>query len=119
MSTPVWLKPVLGRISERHWRRVALGVMGLILCAQMGRVIVEPRGDFHLHWRFGARLVAGEFPYDENGLDLPYLPFWAVVHAPLSFLSMHAAQILILPVFLIAGYALWRVLDKVAASTSP
>lgn len=119
MSALYWLKPLVGRVSESNWRRVTLGVLGLIACIQMGRVLVEPRGDFHLHWRFGSRLVTGEYLYDKNGLDLPYLPFWAVAHAPLSFLPMHAAQILILPIFAIAAFGLFCVLRKVSAESWP
>lgn len=119
MATPVWFKRFGEQFSERTGRRVALGVIGLIVCVQMGRVLAEPRGDFHLHWRFGARLVAGEFPYDEYGLDLPYLPFWAVAHAPLSFLPMHAAQILILPIFLLAAFGLYWVLRKISEANWP
>ncbi len=113
------LRNVLGRYSEREWRRVAVGLIGLVALLQMSRVVAEPRGDFHLHWRFGRRVAAGMYPYDKNGLDLPYLPFWAVAHAPLSYLPMHTAQICILPVFVLAAFGLFRVLGRVCERAWP
>jgi hypothetical protein len=110
---------LIGRVSERGWRRLAIGVILLVACLQMSRVIREAQGDFHLHWQFGNKLVAGEYLYDVNGLDLPYLPFWAVSHAPLSFLPMHIAQICILPIFGLAGFFLFRVLARISARSWP
>ncbi len=119
MFLRTWLQNIGGRVTERDYRRWAVGIIALIACLQIFRVVKEPQGDFHLHWQFGKRLVANEYLYDVNGLDLPYLPFWAVAHAPLSNLPMHVAQICILPVFLIAAYALFRILAKVSARTWP
>lgn len=113
-----WLQN-LGRVSERDWRRWAVGLLVLVAALQMLRVVREPEGDFHLHWQFGQRLVAGQYLYDVNGLDLPYLPFWAVAHAPLSFLPMNIAQICILPIFAIAAFALLRVLARLSARVWP
>ena len=62
-----------------------------------GRIL----GDFGLHWEFGRRLVTGEFLY-EGGHDVPYPPFWALMHAPLSFMSVKTAQIIAYPMFLAA-----------------
>lgn len=114
-----WLQNFGSRFSERDWRRWTIGVIVLVAALQMLRVIKEPQGDFHLHWQFGKRLVAGEYLYDVNGLDLPYLPFWAVAHAPLSCLPMHLAQVVILPVFAIAAYALFRILARLSAQAWP
>ncbi len=105
--------------AEQHWRRTAIVLIAVAAAIQMGRVLVEPQGDFHLHWRFGKKLAAGEFLYEVNGLDLPYLPFWAVAHAPLSFLPMHAAQICLLPIFSLAAYGLFRILARVSAGRWP
>src|SRR5690606_13173123 len=91
----------------------------IMALAQMARVLAEPQGDFHLHWQFARNLVAGEYPYDDNGLDLPYLPFWAVAHAPLTFLPMHTAQICLLPLFGIAGYGLFRILARISERAWP
>lgn len=119
MSRFLPVQNLFARISERRWRQVAVALIVIVAGIQAGRVIAEPRGDFHLHWKFGGRLAAGLYPYDENGLDLPYLPFWAVVHVPLSFLPLHAAQIAILPVFAIAAYGLFRILARLSARTMP
>ena len=113
------MRNVIGRYSEREWRRVAVGLIGIAALIQMGRVVGEPQGDFHLHWRFGGRLAAGVYPYDKNGLDLPYLPFWAVAHVPLSYLPMHAAQVCILPLFVVAAFGLFRVLRRVSERSWP
>lgn len=119
MFLRTWLQNLRGRFSERDWRRWAVGAFVLVAALQMLRVVREPEGDFHLHWQFGKRLVADQYLYDVNGLDLPYLPFWAVAHAPLSFLPMHIAQICILPIFAIAAYALLRILARLSARTWP
>lgn len=58
-------------------------------------------GDFGLHWEFGRRLTTGEFLY-EGGHDVPYPPFWALMHAPLSLMSVKTAQLLVYPMFLAA-----------------
>lgn len=113
------IKNHLANVPEHHWRRWAVGVVAVVLLSQFARVIAEPKGDFHLHWQFGGRLAQGAYPYADNGLDLPYLPFWGVVHAPLSFLPMHLAQILILPIFGVAAWFLFRALSRLSAQTSP
>ena len=109
----------LAQVPERHWRWWAVGAIAVVALSQFGRVIAEPQGDFHLHWQFGGRLAAGEYPYADSGLDLPYLPFWGVVHAPLSFLPMHLAQIAILPIFGIAAYCLFRTLSRLSSRLLP
>jgi hypothetical protein len=109
----------IGPGPERHWRWWAVGVIAVVTLSQFGRVIAEPQGDFHLHWQFGGRLAAGEYPYADTGLDLPYLPFWGVVHAPLSYLPMHLAQIAILPIFGIAAYCLFRTLSRMSRRLLP
>jgi hypothetical protein len=119
MFLRTWLQNLGSRFSERDWRRWAAFVIVLVVSLQMLRVIREPQGDFHLHWQFGKRLVADQYLYDVNGLDLPYLPFWAVAHAPLSFLPMHAAQVCILPIFAIAAFALFRILARLSARAWP
>jgi len=110
---------LLRRVSEPTWRRIAIGVIAVAAIVQSVRVIAEPQGDFHLHWKFGGRIAAGQYPYAENGLDLPYLPFWGVAHAPLSLLPMHAAQDLILPIFFISAYALFSILRKLSDPVWP
>ncbi len=109
----------ISRYSERQWRQVAAGLIGIVALIQMGRVVGKDQGDFHLHWRFGGRLAAGIYPYDKNGLDLPYLPFWGVAHVPLSYLPMRAAQICLLPLFALAAFGLFWVLRRVSQRSWP
>ncbi len=119
MVLATWTKAFIAYFSERAWRRFFVVLIAAVVCIQMGRVIAKPLGDFHLHWKFGGRLVSDLFLYDVNGLDLPYLPFWAVVHAPLSYLDVHLAQICLLPIFGLAAYGLFRVLARMSARQWP
>ncbi len=102
------------RVPEKHWRRIVIGLFVVLVVAQVTRVFRGPQGDFRLHWEFGQRLVSGLYLYDVNGLDLPYLPFWAVAHAPLTSLPVHLAQICILPIFALAAWGLFSVLGRVS-----
>lgn len=67
------------------------------------QIMIRPRGDFPRHVELGGRLAKGVFIYKDS-LDFVYPPFWALVHAPLSFLGAHAAQIIVYP-FGVAGIA--------------
>jgi alpha-1,2-mannosyltransferase len=67
--------------------------------------IVKQRGDFLLHLEFGRRFRAGEFLYT-GGMHVPYPPFWAMAHAPLSLLPARIAM----PLFFFIGLAALAVL---------
>ena len=67
--------------------------MSLVVWIQ---IILRPQGDFRLHFELGRRLAGADFIYKGN-LDFVYPPFWALVHAPLHFLGLHAAQIIVYP----------------------
>lgn len=102
-------------------RRLAqvLMAVGILVCAwQLVRVAQKPRGDFPLHWELGRRLAAGEFIY-ERGLDVPYLPFWALAHAPLSVVPVTVAQPLMFPMFLAALLVTLATLNRLTARHLP
>ena len=100
--------------SHRRWKTVVI-TLGLIAFAvQWVRVGSKEVGDFKLHWEFGRRLVAGEYLYGEFGTDLPYLPFWALAHAPLTILPTRAAQVVLVPLFLLAFWGLTRTLGQLS-----
>lgn len=100
------------------WKR-AVVIAGLLVWLIQGiRIAGTERGDFNLHYELGRRLAAGTFIY-HNGLDYPYPPFWALVHAPLTVLSLHAAQLLLFPLFVVAFCVLMWVLQKLAAEHWP
>jgi len=102
----------LGRLDYRRNTKIALLVAGILIFAvQTVRVGTKPRGDFPRHWEFGRRLVAGTPIYFE-GLDVPYPPFWALVHAPLTVLHPQAAHVLCQSLFMV-GYVglLWSLLE--------
>lgn len=84
---------------QRLWMRIAIGVGIAIMVVQWFRIGVKPRGDFHLHWETGRRMVAQTFIY-ENGDNYPYPPFWGLAHAPLAAMPMPSAQVFIFPLYL-------------------
>eukprot|EP00913_Durusdinium_trenchii_P035251 g32981.t1 len=111
----------LSEQQQRRQRRLQRAVIigGLIVWAIQGiRIAGTERGDFNLHYELGRRLAAGTFIY-HNGLDYPYPPFWALVHAPLTNVPMHVAQLMLFPLFLVAFVVLMRVLDALAAKHWP
>jgi len=104
-----------------HWRRweprarwgAALVIVGLVLIKWMN-IIRSPRGDFLNHYQFGQRFLSGEFIYSQ-GLNIPYPPFWAMAHAPLTFMSVGWAQSLVFllgPLSLIAVIGIVRSLSR-------
>lgn len=102
-----------------RWRRACWCAVGVFLIVAAVRIARSDVGDFRLHWEFGRRLLAGESIYGEHGLDRPYLPFWALAHSPLTVFPRRAAQILLLPLLVISGYGLLRLLDRHASPHWP
>lgn len=103
---------------RRPWKRTAI-IIGLVIWAIKGFWIAgTDRGDFNLHYELGRRVAAGTFIY-RNGLDYPYPPFWALMHAPLTVVPMHAAQLLLFPLFLVVFTVLMRVLQRLAGEHWP
>lgn len=99
-------------------RRALIGIAIVIVAADWARVIVKPQGDFPLHWTFAHRFVEGQFLY-AGGLHTPYPPFWAMANVPLTFLPLHAAQIVAYPISLIALAALLTVLHRLTRERLP
>lgn len=113
--------PAALRISperQRLWQRVALAVGAAVVLIQGAHLLVRPRGDFQLHWELGRRLAAGEFIY-EGGHDSPYLPFWGLVHAPLTVLPVQAAQLCLFPLVLVSLWGLLHVLRRLTSRDLP
>ncbi|MGE3805388.1 MAG: glycosyltransferase family 87 protein [Gemmataceae bacterium] len=63
--------------------------LGLVWCYR-GLATLEADGDFRNHRAWGRMFLAGDFLY-HGGLNIPYTPYWALVHAPLALLSEQAA----------------------------
>jgi alpha-1,2-mannosyltransferase len=99
-------------------KRAAIGLCVLVICAQFIRLTVHLKGDFDVHWESGRRLAEGEPLYawqggqDERGHNYPYPPFWALVHAPLTWLPMPLAQLLTYPLLVLAGFLLIKTLNR-------
>jgi hypothetical protein len=120
-SLSIAVRPPAGSAAV-FWRRVKPVVIGLglaVLIAQWVRVGTDEVGDFRLHWEFGRRLATGEWPYGKNGLDLPYLPFWALAHVPLTVLPVRTAQVVLVPLFALALVGLGRTLRTLTAAHWP
>ncbi len=82
------------------------------------QIMLRPRGDFPHHFELGRRLARGVFIY-EDGLDFVYPPFWAMIHAPLHLFGLHAAQIIVYPLALVAIGVLVRTLWRLSEKSMP
>jgi len=78
----------------------------------------NPRGDFINHYKFGLRFLSGEFLYDQ-GLNIPYPPFWAMLFAPFSLLPPKIAMPLFVVIGLAALVMLLRTLRNLTAGKLP
>ena len=105
-------------MTERYWRGIAIGTAIVVAAAQWIRIAVNPVGDFRNHWVWGGRFVVGQFLYD-GGTNLPYLPFWAMAFAPLSFIPVQIAQSLVYPVALVALGVVLAILHTVTRADLP
>ncbi len=107
------------------WRRAAVGLVALVVCVQFLRLAGHLSSDFGVHWESGRRLAAGESLYarqggqDELGHNYPYPPFWALAHAPFSFLPMHSARLLLYPLFVLAAFGLIQTLNRLTQTHEP
>lgn len=101
-----------------RYRPIAIASGGIWLLVVWIQIIVAPRGDFTLHFELGRRLAEGRFIY-EGGHDFVYPPFWALVHAPLSFFGLHLAQVLVYPLAGISIAVLVLVLHKLTERHLP
>ena len=91
---------------EFRLRMTAIAVVVGLIAIKWANIIRLPRGDFLNHWEFGRRFLSGQFIY-EFGLNIPYPPFWAMAHAPLTALPVGVAQSL---VFILGPIALVSVM---------
>jgi alpha-1,2-mannosyltransferase len=118
MSDPRPLQETNAGRRPARLRRAAVAAAFVVVLASFFQTARRPRGDFPNHWEFGRRMAAGEFIY-ERGLDVPYLPLWALVHAPLTVLPVHVAQLVLFPLSLAAAALLLWVLDRLTRRSFP
>ncbi len=118
---------------EAQWRRIVILIGVAALCFQGLRIAAEPRGDFSNHWQLGRRFAQGEFIYYADGKleqppdaatprrpkDYPYPPFWAFVHAPLTYLPKNLAQLAIYPLFAVSLVSLLWILSRLTELSLP
>lgn len=102
----------------RRFRWVPISFAAVWVTVVWIQIILRPQGDFRHHFELGRRLALGTFIY-ENGLDFVYPPFWALVHAPLSLLGLHAAQIIVYPLAVAAIATLVLTLRSLSEKSIP
>ena len=102
----------------RRFRWVPIASAAVWVMVVWVQIILKPQGDFHIHFELGGRLARGLFIY-ENGLDFVYPPFWALVHAPLHPLGLHAAQIIVYPLAVLAVATLVLTLKRLCEKSIP
>jgi len=89
------VKHPLRHLFYRLRAAVAIGIT-LVLLACLYHHLLLPHqlsGDFRNHAEWGRRLIAKEFLY-KDGLNVPYLPAWSLLFAPLSLLPPAVAFVL-------------------------
>ncbi len=107
------------------WKKAAIGLVAVVVLVQFVRLIYRPKGDFDVHWESGRRMAVGEPLYahtdgqDERGHNYPYPPFWALAHAPFSWLPILPAQLLLYPLIVVAGYGLVKTLHRLSRTHEP
>ena len=102
----------------RRFKWIPIAAASIWLLAAWIQIIALPRGDFRGSWNMGQRLIHGIFIY-QGGLGTVYPPFWALAHAPLSFLGLHLSQILVYPLAAISIFILLRVVHKLSEAQLP
>lgn len=102
----------------RVLRHVVVAVALVALAVIWVRLAVRPSTDLLNHREFGRRLVDGAFLY-AGGLDYPYLPTWAAVHAPLSVIPAVAASAVVFPVGVAALALIVWILRRLSRDAMP
>jgi alpha-1,2-mannosyltransferase len=98
--------------------RLLLAV-GLIAVAIIWvRLFLRPSGDLLNHQEFGRRFLAGTFLYD-GGLNYPYLPAWAMAHAPLALVPPRLVSAVVFPIGVASLLALLWMLDRLSRPALP
>lgn len=104
------------KLRRFRWVPIAsAAVWALVVWIQ---IILKPRGDFPLHFELGRRLAKGVFIY-KDGLDFVYPPFWALIHAPLHIFGLHAAQVIVFPLSIVAITILVLTLRRLCEQDMP
>ena len=102
----------------RVLRHAVVAVAIVALAVIWVRLAVRPSTDLLNHREFGRRFVEGAFLY-AGGLDYPYLPTWAAVHAPLSFIPAGAVSAVVFPVGVAALALIVWILRRVSRDAMP
>lgn len=104
------------KLRRFRWVPIAFAVVWIVVV--WVQIILRPRGDFPHHFELGRRLAQGIFIY-EGELDFVYPPFWAMIHAPLHYFGLHAAQIIVYPLAIVAIVVLVRTLRCLSEKSMP
>lgn len=102
----------------RRFRWIPVVTAAVWVLAVWVQIMIGPRGDFPHHFELGKRLAEGTFIY-KGGVDFVYPPFWALVHAPLHFFGLHAAQIIVYPLAVVAIAVLIFTLKRLSEQMLP
>jgi alpha-1,2-mannosyltransferase len=102
----------------RRFRWVPIASAAVWILVVWVQIILKPRGDFPLHFELGRKLAKGVFIYG-GGLDFVYPPFWALIHAPLHIFGVHAAQVIVYPLAIVAMATLVRTLQRLSEQWLP
>ena len=102
----------------RRFRWVPIALASIWVTVVWILIIRRPQGDFRLHFEFGRRLAEGVYIY-QDGLNHVYPPFWALIHAPLHYFGLHAAQIIVFPFSVIAIATLVLTLQRLSEKNIP
>jgi hypothetical protein len=108
--------PATGRHQAAARLLLAIGIVALAII--WVRLFIRPSGDLLNHQEFGRRFVTGAFLYD-GGLNYPYLPTWAMAHAPLSLLPASLVSAFVFPIGVAALVAVLVVLDCLSRRALP
>src|SRR5262245_619757 len=113
-SNPV--TPIRDR--ERMLRHAVVAVAAIALAVIWVRLAVRPSSDLLNHREFGRRFIEGSFLYD-GGLDYPYLPTWALAHAPLAGIPSGIVSAVVFPVGVAALALIVWILQGFARTAMP
>lgn len=109
---------VIATMRSRGARQIALAVALVAATAIWTRLAVRPSSDLLNHRELGRRLLDGTFLYS-GGLDYPYLPTWALAHAPLALVPAAFASAIVFPFGLASLALLLWTLDRLTRMARP
>jgi alpha-1,2-mannosyltransferase len=105
------------RLRPWKWAPLLIGIGWLVI----GWIITaasDTHGDFENHRAQAQRLLSGKFIY-QNGLDVVYPPFWALVHTPLTLVPTRVARVLLYPLAGLSLALLLWLLDRLTRQGLP